>query len=185
MDILDSFQREWSHHHSKTTPLAHQLRLDGRRPWVRFHALPDSKRYADDEAEEREILRRANALGAEVLDVSADCWLVECRIEEYSTPYWKPTRLAPGTTLRYLEPEEDFHWSAKVTETRWESGAFDNLLGETARDQTGPTLWMNRANGAIFAPYDGGFDIFPSSWNEVERLKQRYSNWLSSHPQGL
>jgi hypothetical protein len=44
---------------------------------------------------------------------------------------------------------------------------------------------MSRKTGKIFAPYDGGFDLFPSPGEEVAQLKSRFSEWLSSHPEGL
>ncbi|WP_446689018.1 DUF3885 domain-containing protein [Rhizobium laguerreae] len=49
-----------------------------------------------------------------------------------------------------------------VASVRWQEGSFDDLLTARADDETGPTLLMNSGNGAIFAPYDGGFDLFPA-----------------------
>jgi hypothetical protein len=161
------------------------LRTDRQKPWVRFHALPNSKRYSDGDAERDEIRRRANILGNEVLGSDTACWLVQCRIEEFQKPFWRPLARRPDVGLRYPDPEGDYHWIASALPSRWHDGVFDDLFSEIADDQTGPTLWMSRANGSIFAPYDGGFDLFPSSKSEAERLKRRHVEWLSSHPEGI
>jgi hypothetical protein len=62
---------------------------------------------------------------------------------------------------------------------------FDKLLTAIADDEVDFVFWMNRENGAIFAPYDGGFDLFPSTDAQVDELKKSYPDWLSSHSQGL
>lgn len=182
---LEAFQHDWSRHYCDALPLAYLLRMDCQRPWIRFHALPLSQRYAKNELEQLEILRRANTLGTELLGAGAECWLVQCRIEEYSKPYWEASKVIPEPCLRYPDPEEGFCWIATATVTRWQNGAFDNLLSKVAEETVGPTLWMSRANGAIFAPYDGGFDLFPKFLSEVDLLKRKHIDWLSSHPEGL
>ncbi len=40
-------------------------------------------------------------------------------------------------------------------------------------------------SGAIFSPYDGGFDLFPHSQSEVESLKAEWVDWLCLRPDGL
>ncbi|WP_457644891.1 DUF3885 domain-containing protein [Rhizobium ruizarguesonis] len=42
------------------------------------------------------------------------------------------------------------------------SGTLDSILLAIADDKTGPTMWMDRKTGKIFAPYDGGFDVVAS-----------------------
>ncbi|WP_200926706.1 DUF3885 domain-containing protein [Sphaerimonospora mesophila] len=43
-------------------PLAYELKNAYHDRWVRFHSLPDSKRYADDEAEYAILLHRYNTV---------------------------------------------------------------------------------------------------------------------------
>ncbi len=179
------FQREWAEYHGEAPPLAFVLRNSSQKLWLRFHALPGSKRYASEIVERLSIRARANALACEVLGNGADCWLVQCRIGEYTKPFWKPLAIEPIEGLRFPDPEDDHHWLAMVSAVRWKVGMFDDLLNEIADDETGPTLWMSRRNGALFAPYDGGFDLFPSTASEVVRLKTIYGDWLSDHPEGL
>jgi hypothetical protein len=50
----------WADRWGVTPPVGHMLR--GRDTWVRFHSLPESKRYADTTEESDEILRRHHTL---------------------------------------------------------------------------------------------------------------------------
>lgn len=183
---LDDFQANWSRFHGGSPPLSYVLRSAGQTPWVRLHALPNSKRYSENAAERQEILNRANTLGTEILASSPNCWLVQCRAAGGSTSYPSASAIEPEASLRFVDPEDDdMQWIALLASVRWQEGSFDDLLMARADDDTGPILLMNSGNGAIFAPYDGGFDLFPASIAEVKRLKRFYADWLSSHPGGL
>ena len=48
----------WENRWSSADPLGYELRVEYADQWVRFHSLPDSKRYAENDAEYDEILRR-------------------------------------------------------------------------------------------------------------------------------
>ncbi|MGJ4999523.1 DUF3885 domain-containing protein [Bradyrhizobium sp. HKCCYLS3077] len=184
--LLDLFQASWSRFHGIAPPLAYVLRSAQRTPWVRFHAVPNSKRYADSAEERQEILHRANALGTEILSPDSDCWLVQCRAEGETMSSPAASSFKPDASFRFPDAEDDdHHWIAAVTLVRWQERSFDDLLIARADGETGPTLWMNGSNGAIFAPYDGGFDLFPASVADVNRLKARHADWLSRHPDGL
>jgi hypothetical protein len=161
------------------------LRKVAGKPWVRFHALPDSVRYAKTDTERGEIRRRATILADETVGREADCWLVQCRIEGYSKSYQKPLEINTEPQLRYRDDDDDFHWVASVSRVFWQEEVFNDLLKDVADEATGPTLWCNRETGKVFAPYDGGFDIFPTSTAEVAELKERHKAWLSSEPSGL
>jgi hypothetical protein len=182
----DNFQANWLRFHGGLPPLAHVLRNAEQTPWVRFHALPNSKRYSENAAERQEILERANTLGTDILASSPDCWLVQCRAEGEPISAPSVSLIKPDASFRFSDPEDgEMQWIAVLASVRWQNGSLDDLLMAIADDQTGPTLLMNGGNGAIFAPYDGGFDLFPASLDEVKRLKGRYADWLSSHPRGL
>jgi hypothetical protein len=62
---------------------------------------------------------------------------------------------------------------------------YDSLIADAARGAMPRVLWVNEQTGSVFAPYDGGFDLFLRSQSEVEFLKARHSGWLSQHPDGL
>jgi hypothetical protein len=37
----------------------------------------------------------------------------------------------------------------------------------------------------IHHPYDGGADVFLTTPEERDRMRDRHADWLSSHPSGL
>jgi len=173
-----AFQREWAQHHGGRYPLGWLLREDTSLPWVRFHALPDSKRYAQNNRERRIVLDRANSLGNRLLGRGGSCWLVEANPDKIEDD------AIFGGAYTPVDPD-DRHCSFYARAVEWQPEAFDALIAKIADDITGPTLWMNRETGSLFAPYDGGFDCFPTSWDEVSALRVSLVAWLSSHPDGL
>jgi hypothetical protein len=138
-------------------PVGHLLRDAYPERWLRVHSLPGSKRYAGTDAEWGELLRRMNAVATDVLGEGA-CALVE--------PAWA----------------ED-EWGAPV-EATWRSGAFDALLRRVADDET-RAVFVALDSGRVFAPYDGGADLFLRDAVERDAFRARYGAWLSAHPLGL
>lgn len=175
-----TFWKEWQSRYGEVGPIAHQLRRAAAgHTWVRCYALPSGKRYAESAAEQREILRRAELLATALLGIGIACWLVQWQ----TLPLQASLRLQHN--LRLPEPEDDFDWLGRVTQSNWQPGRFTRLMTDVANDRAGPLLWINRESGAIFAPYDGGFDLFPASLTERGRLQECYADWLSDHPDGL
>ncbi|MFJ6321971.1 MULTISPECIES: hypothetical protein [unclassified Rhizobium] len=181
--IKQDFEREWASFYANRRPLGWLLRSDQSLAWVRFHSLPNSKRYPENKAEKDIILSRAHSLANETLGADASCWQIECRKEEVNPPYWDV--VVSGTAAKTFADDDETRWCASVLETRWRQGTLDYILLAIANDKTGPTMWMDRKTGRIFAPYDGGFDLLVSSPEEVKQLRIRFGDWLSDHPEGL
>ncbi|NKM72955.1 DUF3885 domain-containing protein [Rhizobium laguerreae] len=184
-EAIEAFAREWAAFYADRKPMGWMLRQDKSLPWIRFHSLPGSKRYPEDHNEEAIVLQRARVLGKAILGGNADCWQVQCRPKEPNPPYWSvPVTGVESST--FADDEEDGGlWTAYVSSITWRRNELDATLLAIADDRSGPTLWVSRKAGKIFAPYDGGFDLFPASMHEVARLKADHEDWLSSHPDGL
>src|SRR5205814_2205884 len=58
---------DWQDRFSGCEPLAHEMRVALRPRWVRFHSLPESKRYPEDEVEYESVLHRHNCILGELL----------------------------------------------------------------------------------------------------------------------
>jgi hypothetical protein len=67
----------------------------------------------------------------------------------------------------------------------WQPGALDDVLADVANALLGPFLIVAETTGRVYAPYDGGADLFLGSETERDAFRQRYQAWLSSHPSGL
>lgn len=175
----EQFRRDWARYHPTCLPLGWMLRSCARAPWVRFHALPGSKRYADDEAERSVILSRANALAGWLLGENEWCWVIEGDTDD------PVTAGEVALSGRETDDPDDPVWSFYVRHERWRARANNAKLLSIADDEPRRVVWMRCDNGAVFAPYDGGFDLFPESWEGVRQLKAAWPNWLSDHPAGL
>ncbi len=93
-----------------------------------------------------------------------------------------------GEYVGQFPEEDDPHgmvWRYFVKSVDWKAGLFNKVLADIAGDGAYYIVWMARNGSALFAPYDGGFDLFPFSFEQVETLKADWSDWLSSHPEGL
>ncbi|MEG3179539.1 DUF3885 domain-containing protein [Sphingomonas sp. LT1P40] len=177
--LTRQFLDDWSRFHAGRLPLGWLLRQDVHLPWVRFHALPESKRYAENDEERSIILHRANALAERLLGLDSGCWVIEAR----------SAASKGGGELAMEAAESDdpdgFIWSFYVRLETWQTGRYDRELMAIADDDPNPVIWMRQGDGAIFAPYDGGFDLFPTTRKAVRLLKSQQPDWLSKHPKGL
>lgn len=166
----------WASRHPNAEPMGWKLR-ETATPWARFHALPQSKRYAESDIDRAIVLSRANALGSALLNAGAPCWIVEARADDIE---------GDGEFFgSYREEQDAPTWRYYVREGIWENGKFDTEIAQIADDGPAYIIWISLKTGSIFAPYDGGFDLFPSSENGVEQLRKEYADWLSDRDDGL
>jgi hypothetical protein len=179
LPLISQFRGDWDQYRPGCLPLGWALRQVGDAPWVRFHALPGSKRYADDQVERRTILLRANSLADRLLGSGQLCWVVEAQAIGNDGSGELAMTAAEST-----DPD-DAVWNFYVRRDRWLAGAFDDKLLSIAEDEPGRAIWVRCDNGAVFAPYDGGFDLFPTTWQAVADLRAERPDWLSSHPAWL
>lgn len=193
---MNPFQHIWSRFHAGHWPVGYRLRGSGAVNWVRFHSLPNSKRYADSDDERRTILQRQNLLASEVLGPDP-CWLVQTHwitpagmtdVADAHDPFAATRQFDLKPAFEFSDDDDDddsVAWRVHAGQTGWTDGGFDELLTSIAEERAGPTLWMSEATGSIFAPYDGGVDLFLAKPEEATSLKAKYRDWLSSHPAGL
>lgn len=107
------------------------------------------------------------------------CWVIEAEACEQSAP---SEAVLFGTES--ADPDE-LEWTFYARRERWRAATHDAKLLSIADDQPRRAIWMKVDDGSVFAPYDGGFDLFPTSWEAVGRLRAQWPDWLSSHPAGL
>lgn len=190
------FNEDWRRYHPGLFPIGYLLRRDGAKHWLRFHSLPESRRYAETQDEWRLLLWRQNELAKKVLG-DEPCWLVqthwvtpagEVDIADADDPFRATRELGLLFAFQFKdsqEGEEDKLWNVHALLSEWSAVRFDAVLRDIAEYRAAPTLWMSSTSGAIFAPYDGGVDLFLPSQSTVASLVSAYPDWLSSHPAGL
>lgn len=181
----------WRERYGETAPLGYLLRgAEGQR-WLRVHSLPGSKRYAETDAEWTELLTRSKAVAAEVLGIGEQAWLLVPRYLPESGADSGPLELdcfaKPLPLLARFESgsaEEAEVIGIFGLRVEWRSSDFDELLRAVADDRERATF-VSCATGEVVAPYDGGVDLILTNQSRRDALRDRYRDWLSTHPQGL
>jgi hypothetical protein len=119
-----------------------------------------------------------------IVQIFDDSPVVVCQalagLEHIEMPEWENQRLA-----HLLVEDEDISTSRFIAfEVSWESETWDDLITEVANDRAGSILFFSRA-GNIYAPYDGGADLFcPDSATYIAHRRAFWS-WMSTRPDGL
>lgn len=194
---MSEFAAFWKTNYPSTLPVGWIMLAAGTQWWARFHSLPLSKRYSETDDERATLLDRQNQLAGEVLGEGCPIWLVQTdgvTPEGYielpdETDSFQESREYPllpaGSFFRDEGDGEMSEWTVLASPLIWKRGAFDGTLLRIADEKAGPTLWLSMTDGSVFAPYDGGVDIFLPSEAQAQALRLKHANWLPTHPAGL
>jgi len=171
------FKEVWNKYFEDTPMLGWELREQKKELWFRIHSLPESKRYPDNKSEEDTLLERHNEIAEDVLGSESDLFLYWHRIKSFHS--------IDGVKTMDYEDEDIVTtlYSAKVG--RWELGKFDEVILAVANDELSQIVFLNPNTGDVYAPYDGGADIFITNQEHKKALKTRYSKWASELESGL
>lgn len=176
---------QWESRFGSALPLGWSLRgmIPGR--WVRIHSLPDSRRYPENQEDRGLLLRRHSAVADAVLGRGARCLL-------YVPRYLAPDE--PSGPVKLLSLEDlvfeswqvkapDFECSIHSASAFWDAGKFEPTLLSVA-EGTERVLFLSLDTEQIYAPYDGGADLFLQSESQVREVRTRFAAWLSARLDG-
>lgn len=161
--------------------------------WFRIHSLPGSKRYPSAPSEYAELLRRHNAVATSILGEGEACFVYARFISDTAEPSGAPERvdhlrqpLLWQPNLSVVEDDEVPAWlHFAAARIEWASSRFDTSICAVADEASSPLLFFNAVRQTIYAPYDGGADLFLSSSQDRDAAKRRWQHWLSARPDGL
>jgi hypothetical protein len=189
-----SIASNWAARFGDLLPLGHVLRtaLAGSR-WLRIHSLPEAKRYAESGAEYDELLRRHNEVASEVLGSAAPCAMIVARYASgaQTTDWSEEARvlgwsLEPNTTWgRAAYDDDGVFLEFAIAPVAWSPSTFDALIRSVADDQERGVLFFSETTGEVYAPYDGGADLFLRSSDRRDAFRLRWQRWLSARLDGL
>ncbi|MFF4771755.1 DUF3885 domain-containing protein [Microtetraspora fusca] len=189
-----ALSRLWERQWPECPPFAHWLRDHYPDRWVRFHSLPDSKRYPDNEAEYAVVLDRHHTLLSE-LDPGADLLVITAEWTDTAatTPQRWPRRSQVAPSARHwrtlIEEPDDPEFRAYTqlyAELRpWRPGIIDAVLRAVADDEISGVILGPSDLRWLYHPYDGGADVILPTRSERDALKERHRTWLSKHPLGF
>jgi hypothetical protein len=183
---VDEFNKYWEDNYLNWKPISYELRHSEVDRWFRIHSLPESKRYAESEEEYLELLRRQNALFLKLIGNNTEVVLCQFRYRYDDTvmSYNKIPDLVGFSLVDSFVSNEDTMTDIFICITQWIEGKYDKLLREIA-DGESSVMFICPFNNCILAPYDGGMDIIADSTDERNKLKAKYSQWLSAREDGM
>lgn len=160
---------------------------------MRFHALPESKWYPENEQEYAEVLRRHNLLLSELTaSTSTSVLVLTMAWSGSAVPVARDEAVAralPDASLWTSVNQGDDDYPSRthfyVTPVNWWTGALDRLLRLVADDGTDGVLIADSSLGWLVHPYDGGVDGVTRLPEDRDVLAAQHFDWLSSHPDGL
>lgn len=189
-ELVELSQR-WTREFGDLRPEADLLRSAIPERWVRFHSLPESKRYPENEAEYGELLRRHHILLGDLADATHH--RVVATVTGFSDDESGPQ--LPKEIERVLPDAR--HWKALEPDD-WNEGwlhvfagwttigtGLDPLLRMVADWQVVGVMLASSDWSWIYHPYDGGSDVIASSTQRRDEIRARHADWLSNHPSGL
>jgi len=164
--------------------------------WVRFHCLPESKRYPDSEAEFQTVLSRHNHL----LDGLASGKRIILATTGHSSspapsrdepvlaaldPSAESWRTLPMHLMQDEDPDDPNYWHVFASEWEWSPGILDPILRLVANEQLSNVFIFSIGDTWLYHPYDGAADVILPSGSQRDALRDRHRAWLSPHPAGL
>jgi hypothetical protein len=150
--------------------------------WVRFHCLPESKRYAENDAEYTVILDRYNTILDDLFGGGA-VYIVAVKYD--SEPQRSEPRRVWRTVVREVDPEYGNTYAHFFLDrTTWRRGMIDEALRRVADYQDAGGVVTDLEARWLFHPYDGGMDVIAPTAADRDTLRDRHRGWLSKHPQG-
>jgi hypothetical protein len=193
MNITD-FNTYWHLNYPESFPTNYELKWIYEDRWIRIHSLPDSKRYADTEAEYDTIFERQNQLindligeGSEII-ITFGLYTGDISINNYKklTDFGEFNKVQT-IDLKKERPEEhedDLLLDIYIKIENWRSNSKNDILRAIADDEI-RAMFICPSKNCIVAPYDGGVDIIVDSSKKRDELKVQYRDWLSDREDGL
>jgi hypothetical protein len=193
---MQDMLHNWDRRFPGCPPIGHRLRHALPERWVRFHSLPEAKRYPENDAEYAEVLARHNAILGELTQTSKKIVLITTSYSEASKPAKREGEIAQidlqavwWRTLAMHEEDADFanpsYWHFFASLHNWQPGLFNAQIRLVADDILSNVLIVSEDCGWVLHPYDGGMDVITGSIEERNRLRKKFRRWSSQRVDGL
>lgn len=179
----------WREAIGEVAPVGHALRSHFHSNWTRLHSLPESKRYAETEAEYNEVIRRHTEIANILFATGEPIFIYRSRLQE-STLIGNEKHEVAGIQLSDLAmklrvnpatvaPEDDDHYFVRGLISAWKPTFFEEIVRHVADEVESSISFVAPRTKNMYCPYDGGMDTFAFSI-PPKILSTRFSHWLSS-----
>jgi hypothetical protein len=192
--MIAALREFWDQTFPGVPPIPHRFREWFADRWVRFHSLPESKRYPDSEGEYSTILSRHNELldglarGKEITLVTAGYSQSEIPIRDNSLSNWDSAAEHWRTVPMHIldgDSEDLNYWHLFASDFVWTPGAIDPILRLVANDELANIFVLSVGDNWLYHPYDGGADVILPTTESRDILRSHHAEWLSPHSAGL
>ena len=185
---VEEFRNHWQTLYGDTLPLGHRLRHAFPNRWFRIHTLPESKRYPENPAETTEILRRHNTIISDLLEPNNEFTLILMTFPTQEKPERPDAQfsLENPEKLEWLRTDldDEIYLHFWISWHVWQPGMLDDLLRHVMNDSLRFVI-SSVQKKCVYAPYDGGADVILEFPEQRNTMREKYSSWLSLHPQRL
>jgi hypothetical protein len=182
----------WNKFYKSCHPIGYPLREAFPERWVRFHSLPQSKRYPVNEDEYQELLARHNAVlsylatpGESVVLVTTGYTKSPIPTRTYEQLFVLDPRAKYWRSLNESEDDSLSYWHFFTSLWDYVESQFDDLIRLVADDIVSNVLIVSFDCRWIIHPYDGGMDVILESTNARNELRNQFELWLSARPDGM
>lgn len=184
-----SIKERWQSIAGQTPPLGYMLRDQYKECWLRIHSLPQGKRYAEDEVERTELLKRYTAVFNDCFSIG-DPYLIigfyqDLLTEKESISWIKSIETEELNRVNVSEDDESYFLFLFAGLFKKDETIFREIIVDVANEKIKPLLFFSDINKIIYAPYDGGIDLFFLDREKILIFKNKYKNWLSPRADGL
>lgn len=184
----------WKSEMAPVAPVGHALRQHLSADWTRFHSLPESKRYAESDAERGELHSRHVTIVNILFLTGEPLYVYRSRFGEKRQRGKSKHQLA-GRQLQeqmirlpvhagVADDSEEELLFVRALVTKWQPDFYMQLLDQVADDKESGVAFVSPRSKNIYCPYDGGMDVFSFTIKPAE-LAERYSHWQSVRPDRL
>ena len=180
----------WSLRFPDCEAIAHHFPVLFPERWVRFHSLPNSKRYPENEPEFATVIDRHNCilsdlcLEEERVVLLTTGWSnnAEAMRAQTSLEEWDALARPWRTIAMHEQPDKlptPTFWHVFVSTHNWSPGLFDPLVRLIAADALANVMIISPDCRWFLHPYDGGMDVIVESQDERDKLAERHKDWLA------
>ena len=185
----------WQRSFPDCEPIQYELRQAFPDRWVRFHSLPESKRYPDDEDDYATLLARHNTVLASLTHAGEPLALLTAGYSATAEPtrneVWHALdpQASPWRTFAMHEYtdvfEEPNFWHVFASSHPWLPGGFDPIVRLVADETVANVMVVPLDCRWLLHPYDGGMDVILDSTATRDALKASFPEWLSDQANGM
>jgi len=184
-----NIQAEWNRISPNLPPIAYLLKQAYPDRWVRFHNLPNSKRYPETETEYKTIIDRNETVLFSLIDKQAELIAFAPKYDDENTDqpsFSEFNRLiAEPAHFGSVTSELDSEISLNIYFAKFLTKHLPTLIRLVADEVLSNIILADFSAGILYHPYDGGMDFILENKAKRDSLKARFSEWYPGSTSGL